>query len=358
MYYDPTPVSKPKRSASRSRGGSRRSSSPMVGGGGSIRYDNMSMASGMSRLEANQSLREQAAALWLEQLRDTHERRKETARRGNEIQKMKQSRAMSQINRQSLSFDANRRSHNEYLSRRSQAFRDREEYLKEAKDHTKMLDSVRQSEIERESYERQDAAERQHQNVLTQRIVTTSQKNKARCENVKRNHDNIKHRQETLSRGKLLREQQKQEQIQYDKEANLDMRRQLAAEREHFRRETAQRANAISDIKRMNAEQKIHQNEDRSNSVLRHRDSWLQQRAEKNKQKRDQIQLQVERANAVRSMREQQYDQRFQESVAIGREMAEHNKLFKPNNAMMHKLMQGIIADSKMSRSSTPGSRY
>ena len=341
MYYDPSgPNMKPKRAASRSKG-SMRSASPLAGG--SVRYDTTSMASGMSRLEANQSMRERAASLWLEQLRDTHERRKETARRGSEIQQIKQHRAVSQIQHQEMSFSANRRSHNDYLARRSQAFKDREDYLRDAKEHTEMLDSVRQSEIERESYERQDAADRQHHNVLSQRIISTGAKNRARSENVKKNTQHIERRRDSISRTKLLREQQKQEQILYDKENNLNFKRQLAAERDGYRRDTAQRASAISEIKRRNAEQKIYHDEDRSNSVLRRRDSWLRQRSVQNKEKQDQIKGQVDRANAIRGMREQQYDQRFQESVAIGKEMAEHNKLFKPNNAMMHKVCFYLI---------------
>eukprot|EP01064_Diplonema_japonicum_P033812 TRINITY_DN6770_c0_g1_i2.p1 TRINITY_DN6770_c0_g1~~TRINITY_DN6770_c0_g1_i2.p1 ORF type:complete len:355 (+),score=79.02 TRINITY_DN6770_c0_g1_i2:101-1165(+) len=339
-HYDPSgSVSRSRSWAGKSGGG--RSASPAGSFTGSC----------VSRLESNQGMREKAAELWLDQLRRTHDKRRSAMQRTQEIQERQKNIAQTKIDEDNMKFSKNRNSHNEYLRSRSHAFQDRQNYLRDARDHSQSLQMLKEEQIEQEVSYKMSRAEESHQRAVSSRARNTFHRNKERSDNVKRNNSLLSKRRESIGKAKLSVADMKQRKIMDQKRKEEEERLAIAEEREMMRRTALSRADMIAEHKKAATEAKINYDGCRSSSVLRKREEWLKQKQQASASRQSRIHSQVAHASMVRAAKEQQYDQHFKESVAIGKETAEHNKIFKLNNKIMHEVMQGMIHDSKSHRS-------
>ncbi|KAJ9469524.1 Flagellar attachment zone protein 1 [Diplonema papillatum] len=309
--------------------------------------------SAVSRYEANQSMRERAANMWLEQLREKHERRRDAARRSHEIKELQKNHTQSRIEYQEAMFEYNRSKRNEQLDSKSQAYQERQNYLHEARNHAELMAQHKQQVVDAEVSIKLETADRNHKEKLQEKISKTHYRNQARAQQARMNSHIIQQQHVHKSRAKLAQEEQRQQLIE-DQRRREDEERALAAEEKEMQRQEAiVRAEQIAAMKRMGTEAKLQQDGHRSASVLRRREEWIARKQEQNRIKQEQVRLQVAHAHEMRKAKERQYETHFQESIAIGTETAEHNKMFKLNNKIMHELMQGMIHDANArSRSS------
>ena len=326
-HYDPA-------GSTRSRswnGRSKRSQSPMfdaMSGGGSC----------MSRMDVSHSMRERAAGLWLDQLRQTQERRQEAMQRKNELEEHKRNNTLHKIKASDIAADMHQQRHHEYLSSRSEAFQGRQEYLQQARNHAQLLHSMRSQQIEQDTDMKLSHADALHRKNLDEIVDDTCRRNTERSHNVKRNQSLVNRRKEGIQRSKQAREAQKDHLISARKMQEQDQRAAIAQEREQQRRETQRRAESISAMKRVNVQSKIHRDSARSTSVLQKREQWLAERQQQNQERQEHIKESVGHAQRVRKAKEKMYENHYEESLAIGRETAEHNKMFKLNNKIMHEV--------------------
>eukprot|EP01059_Diplonema_ambulator_P028966 TRINITY_DN48006_c0_g1_i1.p1 TRINITY_DN48006_c0_g1~~TRINITY_DN48006_c0_g1_i1.p1 ORF type:complete len:349 (+),score=117.26 TRINITY_DN48006_c0_g1_i1:69-1115(+) len=340
MHYDPVHApGSVARSRSWAGRGSVRSASPG------------SAMSGASRYDMNQNMRERAAEMWLQQIRQTHEKRRVALQRNQEIEDMKKQQVVSKLDNDNLRFSRNRSQHDDYLKSRSHAFQERANYLREAKEHSLTMQQIKEEQIEQEAVYRQQKADETHKQMVSARARETFLKNKERAEHTKRNHSLITRRRESVGKAKIGMKDLKQQRIQEQKMKEEEQRLAMAEEKEMQRREALSRNETINEYKRASVEAKLRYDGQRSSSVLRKREEWLKEKQRATQLKQQRIEQQVAHANMMRSAKEQQFDAHYRESIAIGTETAEHNKIFKLNNKIMHEVMQGMIHDAKSHRS-------
>eukprot|EP00755_Sulcionema_specki_P015625 Sspe_Gene.59920::Locus_32956_Transcript_1_1_Confidence_1.000_Length_1128::g.59920::m.59920 len=344
MYADPTNPKQLQRSRSWTGRTRTHSSVPSVRSQSpASRYERASGMSSCSRYDMNQSMRERGAALWLDHLRQSHERRREAAQRSQEIQEMQRTQTLSKIRQQEANFNANRRVQAQYQKRRSEAFVSRQEYLKQAKEHANMMQEVRQVNTEHELAMRLQQADQNHQHHLQAKQLEAVERNNERHMVAAQNQQAIEMQREAKRRSLELQEELRQQKIQQQRMQEEQQRRHRAESHEEQRHEALARAEQLQEIRRMQVEGKLMNDFDKSATVLKKREDWLRQRQQANQERQQMMKEQVAHANAIRQAKEKQYDAHFQESLAIGKETAEHNKLFKLNNRIMHELMQDMI---------------
>eukprot|EP01063_Lacrimia_lanifica_P010925 TRINITY_DN1768_c1_g2_i2.p1 TRINITY_DN1768_c1_g2~~TRINITY_DN1768_c1_g2_i2.p1 ORF type:complete len:353 (+),score=179.49 TRINITY_DN1768_c1_g2_i2:65-1123(+) len=339
-HYDPNSTPRSPNMA-RASAKPRRSASPYG-------HDAMS-GSCISRLDTNATMRERAASLWLEQLRSKHEKRADTLKRKQELERMQRDNTLSKIEQQEAMVQHNRRKQNEMLDSRSEAFRDRQEYLHKAKDHAELLVRLRSQHVDQETQMKMKNAEVNHQRHVETRVIGTAERNRAKEEVVSRSQQMMERKKMSKAQQLAMAEQQKEMHVMSTKQREEYERAQQAQERDALRQETLKRADMIASAKRQNTEAKLRHDSERSQTVLKRREEWLRQRHEMNREKEAVASQQVKHAEMVRKMKAKQYENHFEESLAIGRQTAEHNKMFKLNNKIMHELMKDMIGDAKRS---------
>ena len=309
-------------------------------GGHTQRSQSPSVMSGscVSRLDTNQSMRERAASMWLDQLKQAHDRRQGARMKKQEIDQMQVNHTIGKIQRTEMQAERTAQRQQVYQHSRSEAFQGRQEYLKEAKEHAEYVQRLKAHAVEQETSVKLREAEENHKKSITQRVVSTHQKAEERHTQVQQNRQMMGKMRQSVHKSKQMSEEQKKTMLQDRKRQEEEERLAVAQEKEAQRAEALNRASQIAAMKRMSVQAKLSRDTQRSSSVLRHREQWLQQRQEQNQERAEQSRMSIQQAQHMRKAKEQQYANHFEESLAIGRETAEHNKMFKLNNKVMHEV--------------------
>eukprot|EP01062_Namystynia_karyoxenos_P050779 TRINITY_DN3962_c0_g1_i2.p1 TRINITY_DN3962_c0_g1~~TRINITY_DN3962_c0_g1_i2.p1 ORF type:complete len:405 (+),score=166.95 TRINITY_DN3962_c0_g1_i2:101-1216(+) len=305
-----------------------------------------------SRYEANQSMRERAAALWLDQLRHNHDRRRAAAQRSSEIAELQRVQTLQKIAEQDSQLQRSQQANAEYRSRRTEAFVERQQYLQAAKQHAEILQEHRAQQIEHEHVEKLRRGDELHAQAVTQRAVSAADRNHQRMTQAARNQEMLDQYKAERDQTVLMQEAEARDRVAELRAAEEAERLRRREEKEAALREAAARHQRLSEHHRQRTERKLTEDDDRAARVLQSRQEYLRERAQQQREREAQVAAQVAHAQALRKSKEREWEQHFEESVAIGRETAEHNRLFKLNNRIMHQLM-AETAPPRLSRGSS-----
>lgn len=284
-------------------------------------------------------MRERAAAMWLEQLRQNHDRRRSAAQRSVEISEYERNRTTQKINDKENSHQATQRANQDFRDRRSEAFIERSQYLQAAKQHAQAVQSAREQQIDHTSAVKAARGEQLKAEAVATRQMTTFQKNQQRQQLAAQNNEMLEQCRQDMNHRKMEADAAASQRVATQRMMDDEQRRVTRHHTELYRRDTKDRAHRLDQQRRAAIEHKVATDHDRSARVLNSRADYLRNRAAMNREREAQKAAQVQRANQQRAAKEREWETHFEESVAIGRETAEHNKLFKLNNKIMHQLM-------------------
>lgn len=285
-------------------------------------------------------MRERAAQMWLDQLRSNHDRRRAATQRSQDMEEHQRQATMRKIHDQDQSLNRQQQVKTEMSARKTEAYVERQEYLAAAKDHAERVQEHRQQQIDQRQKQKLDRGEELHLNTLATRQRETYERNVTRQHTNSRNQVALDDQRAQRNTSVLEADVSARERVAHQRRSDEEERRRRSEQKDYERRDTHQRSQRIEEHQRQRAENRLREDTDKCGRVLQQRQEMLHGRARARKDKEVQVQDQVAQARAMQDARAKQWENHYDESMRIGRETAEHNRLFKLNNRIMHQLMQ------------------
>lgn len=285
-------------------------------------------------------MRERAAQMWLDQLRSNHDRRRAAAQRSQDIEEQQRQATVRKIQDMEQSLNRQQQAKSEMAQRKTEAFVERQEYLAAAKDHAERVQEHRQQQIEQRQKVKLDRGAELHHQTLTSRQRETYERNLTRQHTASRNQMALEAQRSMKNTSVLEADVNARARVAEQRRIDEEERRRRAEQKDIERRDTQHRSQRLEEHQRQRAENRLREDSDRCGRVLQQRQEMLHSRNRARREKEAQVQDQVKQARAMQNARERQWENHFDESIRIGRETAEHNRLFKLNNRIMHQLMQ------------------